>query len=80
VIRGGTYSKFKVEAGKKYFLNVSAVGQPRDGNPKAGYVIYDMDDASIELRRLDYDFKTTQEKILAAGLPVRLAERLAVGK
>lgn len=80
VIRGGTYSKFKVEPGKKYFLNVSAVGQPRDGNPKAGYVVYDMDEATIELRRLDYDFKKTQEKILAAGLPVRLAERLAVGK
>src|SRR6202012_2717464 len=47
-IRGGTYSKFKVEPGRKYFLNVGAVGQPRDGNPKASYVIYDMNDSSIE--------------------------------
>lgn len=80
VVRGGTYSKFKVEPGRKYFLNVSAVGQPRDGNPKAGYVVYDMDEGSIELRRLDYDIAKAQEKILAAGLPTRLAERLAVGK
>jgi predicted phosphodiesterase len=80
VVRGGTYSKFKVEPGRKYFLNVSAVGQPRDGNPKCGYVVYDMDEGSIELRRLDYDIPKAQAKILAAGLPARLAERLAVGK
>lgn len=80
VVRGGTYSKFKVEAGRKYFVNVGAVGQPRDGNPKASYVIYDMTEGSIELRRLDYDIPAAQRKILAAGLPARLAERLAVGK
>jgi predicted phosphodiesterase len=80
VVRGGTYSKFKVEPGRKYFVNVGAVGQPRDGNPKASYAIYDMDDGTIELRRLDYDIATTQAKIRAAGLPERLAERLAVGK
>jgi predicted phosphodiesterase len=80
VVRGGTYSKFKVEPGKKYFVNVGSVGQPRDGNPKAAYVVYDLDEGSIELRRLDYDMPTTQSKILAAGLPPRLAERLAQGK
>lgn len=80
VVRGGTYSKFKVEAGRKYFINVGSVGQPRDGNPKASYVIYDMDEGTMELRRLDYDVATTQAKIRAAGLPERLAERLAVGK
>ncbi len=80
VIRGGTYSKFRVEPGRKYFVNVGAVGQPRAGNPKAAYVVYDMDEGSIELRRLDYDIATAQKKILDAGLPPRLAERLAVGK
>jgi len=80
MVRGGTYSKFKVEPGKKYFVNVGAVGQPRDGNPKAGYVVYDMDASTIELRRLDYDIATAQDKIRAAGLPERLAERLAFGK
>jgi diadenosine tetraphosphatase ApaH/serine/threonine PP2A family protein phosphatase len=80
MVRGGTYSKFKVEPGKKYFVNVGAVGQPRDGNPKAGYVVYDMDEATIELRRLDYDIATAQKKIMEAGLPQKLADRLALGK
>lgn len=80
MVRGGTYSKFKVEAGKKYFVNVGAVGQPRDNNPKAAYVVYDMDEGTIELRRLDYDIPAAQKKILKAGLPERLAERLAYGK
>jgi predicted phosphodiesterase len=80
MVRGGTYSKFKIEPGKKYFINVGAIGQPRDGNPKAAYVIYDVDMATIELRRLDYDIPKAQKKILDAGLPPRLAERLAFGK
>src|SRR6476659_4465491 len=80
MVRGGTYSKFKVEPGKKYFVNVGAIGQPRDNNPKAAYVVYDMDEGTIELRRLDYDIAAAQKKILDAGLPPRLAERLAFGK
>ena len=80
VVRGGTYSKFKVEPGKKYFVNVGAVGPPRDNNPKSAYVIYDMNEGTIELRRLDYDIAAAQKKILAAGLPERLAERLAYGR
>lgn len=80
VVRGGTYSKFKTEPGKKYFVNVGAVGQPRDNNPKCAYVVYDADEGTIEIRRLDYDIATAQKKILAAGLPERLAERLAYGR
>ena len=80
MVRGGTYSKFRVEPGKKYFVNVGAVGQPRDGNPKLGYVIYDLDEGTIELRRLDYDIAKAQKKILEAGLPQRLADRLSIGK
>src|SRR5712672_4344744 len=80
VVRGGTYSKFKVEAGRKYFVNVGSVGQSRDGVAKATYVIYDLDEQSIDLRRLDYDIPKAQKKILEAGLPPRLAERLAYGK
>jgi len=80
VVRGGTYSKFKIEAGRKYFINVGSVGQSRDGVAKATYVIFDMDEGAIELRRLDYDIPATQAKIRAAGLPERLAERLTFGK
>ena len=80
VVRGGTYSKFKIEPGRKYFVNVGSVGQSRDGVAKATYVVYSMEDATVELRRLDYDIPKTQSKIRAAGLPERLAERLAYGK
>ena len=79
-VRGGTYSKFKIDSSKKYFINVGAVGQPRDNIPKTAYVIYDMDAGTIELRRLDYDIATAQKKIRAAGLPERLAERLEFGR
>lgn len=69
VVRGGTYSKFKIDAGKKYLINPGSVGQSRDGVPKATYAIYDLDARTIELRRLDYDIATTQAKIRKAGLP-----------
>ena len=69
-----------LRSGWRYLVNVGSVGQPRDGNPKAAYVIYDLDEGSIELRRLDYDIAKAQQKILEAGLPPRLADRLAVGK
>jgi predicted phosphodiesterase len=72
VVRGGTYSKFKVETGKRYFVNPGAVGQPRDNNPKAAYVTYDLDSQSIELRRVDYDIPGAQGAIVASGLPRRL--------
>jgi diadenosine tetraphosphatase ApaH/serine/threonine PP2A family protein phosphatase len=61
-------------------VNVGAVGQPRDNNPKAAYVVFDLDAGTIELRRLDYDIPKTQQKIRAAGLPERLAERLEFGR
>ncbi|MDQ6632189.1 MAG: metallophosphatase family protein [Verrucomicrobiota bacterium] len=80
IVRGGTYSKFKVEAGRKYFVNVGSIGQPRDGNPKAAYAIYDTEEGSIELRRLDYDIAAAQAKIRAAGLPEKLASRLSEGR
>ena len=79
-VRGGTYSKFKVDPTRKYFVNVGSVGQPRDNNPKAAYVVYDVDEGTIELRRLDYDIAAAQKKIRDAGLPERLAERLAFGR
>lgn len=72
VVRGGTYSKFTVEKGEQYFVNPGAVGQPRDNNPKAAYLTYDLDSHFIELRRVDYDIPGAQGAIIAAGLPKRL--------
>lgn len=79
-IQGGLYTKIKIEVGRKYFINVGSIGQPRDRNPKASYVILDLVNNIIELRRLDYDIATTQQKIRAAGLPASLADRLALGR
>lgn len=66
-IWGGAYTKFKIESGKQYLVNPGAVGRPRDNDPRTGYVIYDLDEGSIELRRLPYDLATTQRKIREAG-------------
>ncbi len=79
-VRGGLYTKLKIAMGRKYFINVGSVGQPRDGDPRAAYAIYDLFSNQVELRRVVYDFHITQQKILAAGLPGRVAARLAVGR
>ena len=71
---------FKLPIGRKYFLNVGSVGQPRDGDPRATYVIYDPKERTIRYRRLEYDIEAAQERIRLAGLPERLAARLAVGQ
>jgi predicted phosphodiesterase len=80
VVKGGQFEKIRIEPGKKYFINVGSVGQPRDGNPLAAYAIYDMLGNTITLRRLPYDIKKAQAKILAVGLPEKCATRLEIGK
>jgi predicted phosphodiesterase len=79
-IQGGLYTKIRVEIGRKYFINVGSIGQPRDRNAKASYAIFDLLNNLIELHRLDYDFAATQKKIRAAGLPVSLSDRIAQGR
>ena len=69
-----------IEAGKKYFINCGSVGQPRDGDWHSSYVLFTPAKQQIELRRIEYDIWTAQDKIVAAGLPQRLADRLALGK
>lgn len=69
-----------VEDGAKYFINVGSVGQPRDGDWRASYAIFDLPTHTIVFRRVEYDLATTQRKILEADLPPMLAERLADGR
>ncbi|SRR5579871_2551985 len=64
----------------RYLVNVGSVGQPRDGNPKTCYVMYDSGAKKIAIRRLDYDYGTTAKKTLEAGLSDYLAQRLKTGK
>ena len=70
----------RITLGRKYFINVGSVGQPRDGDPRAAYVTYDTRTREVELHRVPYEIAAAQERILAAGLPRALAARLAVGR
>lgn len=72
--------KLRIDSGKKYFINGGSVGQPRDGEWRAAYCIYHVEDGVVEQRRVKYDLETAQEKIIKAGLPRLLAERLDVGR
>ena len=71
---------FTLPIGRKYFINVGSVGQPRDGDPRASYAIYEPMARKVRFRRLEYDVAAAQERIRAAGLPERLAERLELGQ
>ena len=70
----------EIEPNAKYFINVGSVGQPRDGDPRASYAIYDHETKLVLFRRIEYDIATTQRKIIEAGLPEMLAERLEEGR
>jgi predicted phosphodiesterase len=62
-----------------YLINPGSVGQPRDGNPDAAYAIFDEEELSIHFKSVPYDVKGAQRRILEAGLPPYLAERLGHG-
>ena len=79
-VRRVKVDQLRVETTKKYFINVGSVGQPRDGDWRAAYCIYQADDNLIEQRRVKYDLHAAQDKIVKAGLPHLLAERLAIGR
>jgi diadenosine tetraphosphatase ApaH/serine/threonine PP2A family protein phosphatase len=63
----------------RFIINCGSVGQPRDGDPRASYAIIDTAQEVLWHHRVEYDFKATQEKMLDADLPTRLASRLSVG-
>ncbi len=69
-----------IEDGMKYFINVGSVGQPRDGDWRACYAIFDTERRLLVFRRVEYEITKTQDKILAAGLPAMLAERIQEGR
>lgn len=79
-IHGGTYSTIKLDADKKYLINVGSVGQPRDRDPRAAVALFNVDEHEITLHRVEYDIAETQRKIYAVDLPKRCAERLSFGQ
>ncbi len=64
----------------RYLVNPGSVGQPRDGDPRAAYAIYEADGPSLALHRVEYPVEEAQRRIRAAGLPQSLANRLAIGR
>lgn len=66
--------------GAKYLVNAGSVGQPRDGDPRAGAAIVDVAGKTIELFRIPYPIEEAQKKIRLAGLPEVLAKRLSLGR
>lgn len=72
-------SEFSQPKGTAMLVNPGSVGQPRDKDPRASFVVYDSKSSSITFHRVDYDIQTTARKIIEAGLPERLAERLRLG-
>jgi predicted phosphodiesterase len=69
-----------LQRGVKYLVNVGSVGQPRDGDARAGYGVLDDETRELTLYRVPYPVEKAQERIIAAGLPASLAHRLALGR
>lgn len=64
----------------RYIINIGSVGQPRDGNPKACYLLYDSATQEAALKRVAYDVGTAQKKMKALNLPEYLIERISAGR
>ncbi len=76
VERGPLPDTMRFELWRQYIVNIGSVGQPRDGDNRAKYVLYDTARRELTLRRVPYDIKTTAEAIVEKGLPKQYADRL----
>jgi predicted phosphodiesterase len=70
---------FVLEPGKKYIVSVGSVGQPRDYDNRASFVVYDSDAKRFEFKRVEYDIEAAAAKVLAAKLEQNFANRLRIG-
>jgi diadenosine tetraphosphatase ApaH/serine/threonine PP2A family protein phosphatase len=81
-LRGGLApegTEVELPEGERWLLNPGSVGQPRDGDPRAAWLLLDLEGRRASFRREEYDIERTQEEILEAGLPASLAARLETG-
>jgi diadenosine tetraphosphatase ApaH/serine/threonine PP2A family protein phosphatase len=69
-----------LEPGCRYLVNVGSVGQPRDRDPRAAWVLWDAEARRVSVRRVTYDVAATRARIVSAGLPTFLADRLSQGR
>ena len=72
--------QFRLDPDAAYLINPGSVGQPRDGDPRAAYALFDTSSRDVALHRIAYDSETTSRKIQSSGLPGVLAARLALGQ
>lgn len=70
---------FTADPEGRYLVNVGSVGQPRDGDPRAAYVIFESEELDIEFHRVEYDIEAAQHKMREADLPSTLINRLSAG-
>ena len=76
----GPEFRISLTPGSRYLVNCGAVGQPRDGDPRAAFGLLDTDAGTLTIKRVDYDIAGAQAKIIGAGLPEVLAQRLGAGR
>lgn len=74
------FERLTLGPGQRLLVNVGSVGQPRDRDPRAAYAVWDSGTGDVALHRVAYDVATAQAKIVKAGLPRFLADRLAHGQ
>jgi predicted phosphodiesterase len=72
--------RFRLREGVRYLINPGSIGQPRDGNPLASFALFDSETRVVSIHRIPYRVVDAQQKILKAGLPRPLADRLAIGR
>jgi diadenosine tetraphosphatase ApaH/serine/threonine PP2A family protein phosphatase len=70
---------FALDPSDRYIINPGSVGQPRDGDNRASFLIFDPDERTVTLHRCEYDIGAAAKDIIEAGLPERFAERLFTG-
>ena len=79
LISGHTHVPYAVVLQEGALVNPGAVGQPRDGDPRASYMVYDEREGSFDIRRIEYDTRAASDAIMKAGLPYYLGQRLLSG-
>lgn len=79
-IRYQSKAEAVIKEGNKYIINTGSVGQPRDGDPKAAYCVYDTKKKTVKVKRVSYDAQAARKKIVDHGLPASLGERLLIGR
>jgi predicted phosphodiesterase len=72
-------ARLLIDPSRRYLINPGSIGQPRDRNPKASYMIFDSDEGVCHFDRVPYDVDRAREKIYKAGLPPMLGDRLEIG-